>query len=888
MIETDKYYIINSQEDVWELAEHLRQRAKREINPDQVDSVFDAFQKDYGYYAHRQLWIQPKDGDICRFKFNKGQWYLYAIAEWQLKTTGKVRIIIVKGRQQGISTWTEGRGYWKASQTPGCKAVVLAHESSASDNCFQMFKTYHDSVALDLKPTVGKDNEKQFTFPRIKSSVKVFTSGKKGVGRGQTSNFFHGCLSADSLIVLSSGKTLPMSEIKPGDLVVTSSGAIAPVKHKVFTGEKQTYTLHTWVSGEPIHLTADHKVLTDDGYKRLEQLTTRDFVAMPRIATDSSCITYTHEIRNKNRSQGGGSKHLEEHTFNLNKDFGYFLGYYLAEGHVKDGLGYIVFTYEKNERYIDQAVKSVVGLFTSRRDTIDGNRGRTVLNGKFLASAVNEMVGRVKDKRIPEWMFNAPEEFLDGMFRGYCDGDGSKTQKDKITAPSIHEKISRQLQRVAFMLYGAAAVKGFERYRYEKRTKKSYVLRLSGNPMRKFSGVEPKSRVEKSKVIDGVVYCRVKSIDPRKVEKVWDIEVDHEDHNYQTTAGVVSNSEVAFWEHAYDHSMGIMQSISKGQGSEVYLESTAFGNTGLFADFWNLADFPWEEAKPHGNGYARCFIPWYWEPTYREALPDNFQVTPEEMEIADLFDLDKEQLQWRRKKIAETGGDVARFMRDYPATPEEAFNSSLDNVLIQPLDVIRARKNYKDELSSYLSSAFPAVIGCDVAREGDDATCIVVRQGRVLLHLEQHYKKPGNYIAQRIVYLSQRFHVARAFIDNTGGFGGSVLDFLAVYGYEGALGIHFSESAEDKEQFKNIRSEMWWKLSEWVKDGAALPDSSEMQKDLCTPTYKYQGDKFLLESKYDMKKRSGKSPDVGDAMALTFAHRVTTKSTAQSYDPQEG
>lgn len=539
MIETDKYYIINSQEDVWELAEHLRQRAKREINPDQVDSVFDAFQKDYGYYAHRQLWIQPKDGDICRFKFNKGQWYLYAIAEWQLKTTGKVRIIIVKGRQQGISTWVEGRGYWKASQTAGCKAVVLAHESSASDNCFQMFKTYHDSVALDLKPTVGKDNEKQFTFPRIKSSVKVFTSGKKGVGRGQTSNFFHG-------------------------------------------------------------------------------------------------------------------------------------------------------------------------------------------------------------------------------------------------------------------------------------------------------------------------------------------------------------SEIAFWEHAYDHSMGIMQSISKGQGSEVYLESTAFGNTGLFADFWNLADFPWEEAKPHGNGYARCFIPWYWEPTYREALPDNFQVTPEEMEIADLFDLDKEQLQWRRKKIAETGGDVARFMRDYPATPEEAFNSSLDNVLIQPLDVIRARKNYKDELSSYLSSAFPAVIGCDVAREGDDATCIVVRQGRVLLHLEQHYKKPGNYIAQRIVYLSQRFHVARAFIDNTGGFGGSVLDFLAVYGYEGALGIHFSESAEDKDQFKNIRSEMWWKLSEWVKDGAALPDSSEMQKDLCTPTYKYQGDKFLLESKYDMKKRSGKSPDVGDAMALTFAHRVTTKSTAQSYDPQEG
>lgn len=537
MIETDQYYIIESQQDLWKLAEHLRQNAMQEIDVGQPKEVFKKLREDYGYYAHRQLWIQPKDGDITRFSFNKGQWYLYAIAEWQLRTTGKIRIIIVKGRQQGISTWTEGRGYWKASQTPGCKAIVLAHESSASDNCFQMFKTYHDSVDPSLKPTVGKDNEKQFTFPRIKSSVKVFTSGKKGVGRSQTCNFFHG-------------------------------------------------------------------------------------------------------------------------------------------------------------------------------------------------------------------------------------------------------------------------------------------------------------------------------------------------------------SEVAFWEHAYDHSMGIMQTISKGPGSEVYLESTAFGNTGLFADYWNLAHYPWETPKPHGNGYVRCFIPWYWEPSYREPVPEEFEITPEEMEIADLFGLDDEQLQWRRKKIAETGGDVARFQRDYPATPEEAFNSSLDNVLIQPLDVLRAQKNYNDDLSSYISSAFPAVIGCDVAREGDDATCIVVRQGRVLLHYEQHYKKPGNYIAQRIMMLSRKFRVARAFIDNTGGFGGSVLDFLAVYDYEDAVGVHFSETAENKDQFKNIRSEMWWKLSEWIKDGAAIPESAEMQADLCTPTYKYQGDKFLLEPKQDMKKRSGKSPDIGDAMALTFAHRVTARHNSQSYDPE--
>ena len=326
-----------------------------------------------------------------------------------------------------------------------------------------------------------------------------------------------------------------------------------------------------------------------------------------------------------------------------------------------------------------------------------------------------------------------------------------------------------------------------------------------------------------------------------------------------------------------------MQAISEEPDTEVYLESTAFGNTGYFAEQWEKASFPNEEENPFGNGYIRVFIPWFWEPSYRTQVTANFELTAEEVEYKDLHGLDNEQMQWRRKKIAEVNGDINRFCRDYPATPEEAFNASLDNQLVDSTTVVRARNNHRINLYAPVGSV---VMGVDVAREGDDATCIVVRCGRVILHMERMWKAESNQVAKRIYDLADKFEVRRTFIDNTGGFGGGVLDFLRnVFGYDDAIGVHFSETAHDAAQFKNIRSEMWWKLKLWLEEGAQIPDSSEMQKDFCAPTYRFMGDKMLLESKDDMKKRGIKSPDIGDAAALTFAHPVNETSIARFYDP---
>ena len=68
---------------------------------------------------------------------------------------------------------------------------------------------------------------------------------------------------------------------------------------------------------------------------------------------------------------------------------------------------------------------------------------------------------------------------------------------------------------------------------------------------------------------------------------------------------------------------------------------------------------------------------------------------------------------------------------------------------------------------------------------------------------------------------------------------------------------------------------MWGNVKDWLNAGGALPDDPELRADLIGVEYGYTATgKIQLEKKEDMKKRGLASPDIGDALALTFAHPV--------------
>lgn len=147
---------------------------------------------DFLYYAPRALRIRTKAGEILPFSLNTAQLYIHSRIEAQIARTGRVRVLILKGRQQGCSTYTEGRFFWKVTHHRGRSAYILTHEDPATKNLFDMAKRYYDTVPKALRPSAKTENAKELWFDQLDSGYKVGTAGSKGTGRSQTLQYFHG------------------------------------------------------------------------------------------------------------------------------------------------------------------------------------------------------------------------------------------------------------------------------------------------------------------------------------------------------------------------------------------------------------------------------------------------------------------------------------------------------------------------------------------------------------------------------------------------------------------------------------------------------------------------------------------------------------------------
>ncbi len=88
---------------------------------------------DFPAFAAANLLIRSKDGTIIPLKLNAVQRLVHGKLETQLKDTGRVRALILKARQPGVSTYVEARYYWKVTRRRGVRAYILTHLRDATD-----------------------------------------------------------------------------------------------------------------------------------------------------------------------------------------------------------------------------------------------------------------------------------------------------------------------------------------------------------------------------------------------------------------------------------------------------------------------------------------------------------------------------------------------------------------------------------------------------------------------------------------------------------------------------------------------------------------------------------------------------------------------------------
>ena len=170
--------------------------AEAELEPELSEAAliehYARLKADFEYFAPRCLVIRTKDAGNQPFVLNEAQLFAHQTAEQQMADEGRVRIIVLKGRQQGMSTYIEGRFYWKVIHRKGVSAFILTHEGKATGNLFEMATRYHDNCPDDLRPSTDRDSGKELHFDLLDSGYKVGTAGSKGTGRSATFQYFHG------------------------------------------------------------------------------------------------------------------------------------------------------------------------------------------------------------------------------------------------------------------------------------------------------------------------------------------------------------------------------------------------------------------------------------------------------------------------------------------------------------------------------------------------------------------------------------------------------------------------------------------------------------------------------------------------------------------------
>lgn len=158
--------------------------------------------QDTRLYIESFLKIRTKEGKIVPFKMNQAQIRLEQLVD-ELEKAGKpVRILVLKARQMGFSTLTEGMIYKKTATRKNVNSFIIAHTDDATTNLFNMSKLYHEENPV--RPMLKASNAKELLFenpsrnirekaakPGLKSRIKCATAGGKGVGRSETIQNLH-------------------------------------------------------------------------------------------------------------------------------------------------------------------------------------------------------------------------------------------------------------------------------------------------------------------------------------------------------------------------------------------------------------------------------------------------------------------------------------------------------------------------------------------------------------------------------------------------------------------------------------------------------------------------------------------------------------------------
>lgn len=339
-------------------------------------------------------------------------------------------------------------------------------------------------------------------------------------------------------------------------------------------------------------------------------------------------------------------------------------------------------------------------------------------------------------------------------------------------------------------------------------------------------------------------------------------------------------SEAAFFDSTEDLSSGLLQTVQNLPGTEIAMESTGNGQSGMFYSMC-------EEAHRAANKgpWRLHFLPWSVMPEYREASPIGWKAPQEFEDYARMHGLDREQTYWfwhQNYTIAAMNGGqpetIHRLTRqEYPAIYSECFmaDSTLDFFPASLMAAAMVRKPAP-------SAGALKLLCIDPAGDGQDKPFVCDRQGsaigaRVWGELSN---RDYNTQADWLVQTFERFDMDAILIDVTG-IGKGLLDACRLrmrkYGPEKVIAVNFAYGALNGTLYGNRRAELHDKFQRWLQGGVSMPNDKLLQEDAAAYKWGQNGcrrdekSRLFMTPKEKIRAEIGRSPDRLDVCAVSMA-----------------
>jgi hypothetical protein len=143
------------------------------------------------FYAQTVFKLRPKVGPLLPFVFNAAQNKLHEAIEKQKRETGRVRVVVLKARQLGVSTLVAARFLHQVLHTPALRCFICAHERRAAANLYGVVRRFYDNLPSEIRPATSASSQEELIFAEKDSGYLVGTATLEGAGRSATSQLLH-------------------------------------------------------------------------------------------------------------------------------------------------------------------------------------------------------------------------------------------------------------------------------------------------------------------------------------------------------------------------------------------------------------------------------------------------------------------------------------------------------------------------------------------------------------------------------------------------------------------------------------------------------------------------------------------------------------------------